>query len=67
MGKIILYSTGCPRCEVLQKKLAGKEIQYEKCSSVDEMLSLGIKSVPVLSVDGDLMDFSSAVAWVNKQ
>ncbi len=31
------------------------------------MLALGIMSVPVLSVDGDMMDFSKAVQWVNEQ
>lgn len=65
--KKILYSTGCPRCEVLKKKLAEKNIDYTEVTSVDEMLNLGITQVPVLSVDGKYMDFRAAVDWVNNQ
>lgn len=64
---VVLYSTGCPRCTVLKKKLEDKQISYEEKNSVDEMLELGIMSVPVLSVDGEMMDFVSAVSWLNNQ
>ena len=63
--QIILYSTGCPKCQVLTKKLNTAGVKYEVKTDVDEMLSLGIKSAPVLSVDGNLMDFSKAVQWVS--
>jgi len=65
--KIILYSTHCPKCEVLKKKLAEKEITYTENNSVDEMLALGITEVPVLGIDGELKNFSAAVAWLNNQ
>lgn len=39
---VILYSTGCPRCSVLKKKLEEKGINYTENNSVDEMLALGI-------------------------
>lgn len=65
--KIILYSTGCPRCEVLKKKLAEKSVNYTEVTSVEDMLALGIKEVPVLSVDEVLMNFKEAVDWVNNQ
>ena len=65
--KIILYSTGCPKCEVLKKKLTEKDIPYTENKSVDEMLALGIMQVPVLGNNGVLMDFKTAVEWVNKQ
>lgn len=63
----ILYSTGCPKCEVLKKKLAEKGVQYTENNSVDEMLKLGIETVPVLKVNDRLLDFKEAVDWVNKQ
>lgn len=65
--KPILFSTGCPRCEVLKKKLAEKSVEYTENNSVDEMLSLGITEVPVLKIDGNLIGFKEAVEWVNKQ
>lgn len=66
-GEIILYSTGCPKCEVLKKKLTEKAIPYTESNSVDEMLALGITQVPMLDNNGTLMDFKQAVEWVNKQ
>lgn len=64
--KIILYSTGCPKCKVLKHKLEEKVIAYTENGSVDEMLSLGIVQVPVLSVNGELLDFQTANQWVNQ-
>ena len=64
--KIVLYSTGCPRCKVLKKKLNEKNIAYTENCSVDEMLSLGITQVPMLDVDGNLMDYSKAMQWANR-
>lgn len=64
---IVVYSTGCPKCGILERKLNEKNISFTKCTDADEMLALGIMSVPVLSVDGDMMDFSKAVQWVNEQ
>lgn len=66
-GEIVLYSTGCPKCEVLKKKLAEKGVTYKENNSLDEMLALGITQVPMLGNDGVLMDFKAAVEWVNKQ
>lgn len=65
--KIVLYSTGCPKCTVLKKKLDKKGIAYSENSSVDEMVKLDITTVPVLSVDGERMDFSNAIKWVNER
>lgn len=64
---LMLYSTGCPKCRVLKKKLDEREMQYQENTSVEEMLSLGITSVPILCIDGQMMDFTSAVEWINNQ
>jgi len=65
MREIILYSTHCPRCWVLERKLNDKGVSYNTVDSEEEILSMGIEEVPVLSVDGELMEFSKAVQWVN--
>lgn len=67
MENIVLYSTGCPRCVVLKKKLDSKGIVYTENNSVDDMVALGISAVPVLSVNTQLMDFSEANEWVNNK
>ena len=62
---VILYSTGCPKCRVLKKKLTDKHIDFEENNSIEEMESLGLVEMPVLSVDGDLLEFSKAIQWAN--
>ena len=63
--RIILYSTGCPKCKVLKSKLEEKSIEFVENNSVEEMTGLGITQVPVLAVGGVLLDFKQAVTWVN--
>lgn len=67
MAKIILYSTNCPKCNVLEKKLQSKNINFKICNDVDLMLSKGIQQAPYLEVDDELMDFTKAVKWVNEK
>lgn len=62
---VILYSTGCPRCVVLKKKLTSKEINYKEVNDIDYMTELGFMEVPVLEVDGKRMSFVEANDWVN--
>lgn len=62
-----MYSTGCPKCRVLAKKLDSKNIQYTIVDDVNKMLEMGIVSVPYLKVDDVLMNYKESVEWVNKQ
>ena len=63
----ILYSTHCPRCEVLEKKLDKKNIAYEVHDDMKEMQALGIKTTPFLVVNGKNYNFMEAIQWVNEQ
>lgn len=65
MTMVILYSTGCPRCNVLVQKLDSKNIEYTVVNDIDIMTEKGIETVPVLEVDGQLMQFKKATDWVN--
>lgn len=64
--KLVLYTTFCPKCKVLEKKLAEKNLIYETVADVDVMSEKGFQTVPMLEVDGEVMDFSKAAEWVNK-
>ena len=64
--RITLYSTGCPRCDVLKRKLDGKGVTYEENHNTDTMQALGIQFVPALMIGERLMDFAEAVRWVNQ-
>lgn len=64
---IILYSTGCPKCNILKKKLEDAQMEYGVVEDVDVMLSKGLKEVPWLEVDGDLMNFVDSSKWINER
>ena len=65
--EVILYSTGCPKCRVLKTKLDKKNINYIENNDVEEMIKLGFDLLPVLKVDNDIMNFTEANDWINKQ
>lgn len=64
---IILYSTGCPKCNILKKKLEDAQMEYSVVEDVDVMLSKGLKEVPWLEVDGNLMNFVDSSKWINER
>ena len=66
MNEIVLYSTGCPQCKVLTGLLDKNKITYSYCSDVKAMMDMGISSVPMLMVNGDLMNFQAAMKWVKE-
>ena len=63
--EVIFYTTHCPQCSILAKKLEQRNIQYTTVDDIETMKELGITSVPVLSVGGVLMNFRNAVDFVN--
>lgn len=62
---IILYTTHCPKCLVLEKKLEQKNIDFIRNENITEMESLGFTSMPILSVDGQNKTFKEACDWLN--
>lgn len=61
----VLYSIHCPSCNVLQKKLDNKNINYVLMTDRSIMQSKGFKELPMLEVDGKLYNFREAVDWIN--
>ena len=63
---IIMYTTHCPRCEVLKTQLLNKKIVFEEETSVAKMKELGIDNVPILNINGELKSFTEAIKWINE-
>lgn len=63
---VIFYTIGCPKCRVLKRKLDEKGIAYETCTDASVMEKKGITDLPQLEVDGLLLDFPTAIAWVEE-
>ena len=64
--EVVLYSTGCPKCTVLKKKLQAKNIEFTEINDINTMLQMGLDEVPVLKVDNQIMPFKKAVEWVKE-
>lgn len=67
MEKVILYTTGCPSCIVLEKKMNDKKIDFEKVFDMEELKKLNKTYFPILKVGENLFEFREAIDWVNKQ
>lgn len=75
MQKIIFYTTNCPRCQVLKKKMDSLGIEYELQDDIEEMMLWGVQTVPTLRIEEELfdssslttlLDFSQAVKWLKE-
>lgn len=64
---VTFYSTHCPKCNILEKKLKAANIDYTENNDVDVMLSKGLLTAPVLEVDGEIYTFTQAVEWLKNQ
>ena len=68
MDYIVVYSTHCPQCRVLEKKLEMAGFQFSIVDDVDEMSKLGMKSAPGLQVNcGPIMNFKEALDWIKER
>lgn len=62
---VTMYTTHCPRCNVLKKKLELKGLEFTEVDNIAELQEKGITEVPTLEVDERRMSFMEAVNWVN--
>lgn len=64
---IVLHSTHCPKCNVLETKLKQKNINFEENNDVEIMMQKGFAMAPVLEINGIAYNFKEAVEWIGEQ
>ena len=62
---VILYTTHCPKCKVLTRKLQMAGVEFTESENIQKMLELGFKSAPVLVVDDEVYLFKEACLWAD--
>lgn len=67
MDKIILYTTHCPKCKVLETKLKQLNIDYDVIDDEKIMTGKGFLEAPKLEVNNKIMNFSEAIKWVKEK
>ena len=68
MKNVILYSSNCPRCVILETKLKQKNILFEVKNSEEDFQQLfdeGFREMPVLEVENKKYTFGEAIQLVN--
>lgn len=61
---VALYTIDCPKCKILEKKLTDAGVEFEVCKDVELMTSKGFDFMPVLEVNGNIMNSDAALRWV---
>lgn len=65
---IILYTSHCPKCKVLEVKLQKAKVDYKEVeinqNNIDYLISNGIMSAPCLKVDGEMLEFTKALEFL---
>ena len=65
---ITLFTTHCPQCNVLEKKLREKNIDFKLVDNEEEVEKVAIENkiwtTPLLKVDDKVMNFSDAISWL---
>jgi glutaredoxin len=65
--EVILYGNGCPKCRVLETKLKQKGVDYTEISDIDLMTEKGFMTIPMLEIDGKILNFTEANTWINEK
>ena len=71
---ITLYSTGCPKCNVLKRKLDEANIEYvintDEAAIIKACEKLETDMLPILEIEKDgnktYCDFGGAIKWVGE-
>lgn len=63
---VVLYTIGCPSCNILEKKLNDNNIKYTIADDLQKAIDAGFDTAPVLEVDGVMMDYIDAITWIKK-
>lgn len=64
---VVLYTTHCPKCIVLETKLKQKNIDYQTVEDTQLMIDKGFTEIPTIEVDNNIMNFKEAINWLSVQ
>lgn len=63
---ITLYSTNCPKCNVLETKLKNANINFNISNDLGNLIKQGFREAPILEVDNKYLKFSEAIKWIQE-
>ena len=54
-------------CFVLKERLDNLNLAYTICEDKETMIKMGFSSVPMLEVDGNIMNYKDAIKWIKER
>lgn len=63
---VVLFTTGCPKCKILEQKLKDQEVSYD-LGDVQEIVNLGYFEAPILKIDNVYMNFTQAIEYLRER
>lgn len=63
---MILYTTHCPKCSILKTKLDEAGLEYEMITDIETIAGKGFRTVPMLEIDGKILDFAQAIKYIKE-
>ncbi len=63
---MILYTTHCPKCSILKTKLDEAGLEYETVTDIETIAEKGFRTVPMLEIDGKILDFAQAIKYIKE-
>lgn len=67
-NKITLYTSDtCHRCKIVKELFAIHSVEYEEVTDRDLILSMDVESVPVIEMNGKIIDnWVSVLSWLKE-
>lgn len=68
MNEIVIYTSDtCYRCKFVKQMLDKHNVQYTEVTDAQVAISMGFEQVPVLEVDGKIIEkYSLVLAWLEE-
>lgn len=68
MNKITLYTSDtCHRCKIVKELFDIHSVEYDEVTDRELILSMDVEGVPVLEVDGKIIDdWVSVLSWLKQ-
>jgi len=67
--EVIFYTINCQNCNVLERKLKAKNIEFTTIDDKEEVMKVAkenhIMGAPILKVGDKVLKYKDAVDWVN--
>ena len=58
---ITLYSTGCPKCNILERRLTNDKINFTISDDIDKLIEMGFQNAPILQINDQFIEYGEAM------